>query len=63
MGEEGSGASGQEVWAQWNVITDDDAMLRVISYGFSDATISSCYFGAEQGTHNDDSRGRAGALA
>ena len=23
---------------------DDDVMLRVISYGFSDASIASCYF-------------------
>ena len=33
MGEEGSGESGQELWAQWNVIMDDDVMLYVISYG------------------------------
>ena len=43
MGEEGSGESGQKVWAQWNVIMDDDVMLHVISYGFSDASIASCY--------------------
>ena len=49
MGEEGSGEGGQEVWAQWNVIMDDDVMLRVISYGFSDATISSCCFVRSRG--------------
>ena len=49
MGEEGSGESGQEIWTQWNVIMDDDIMLRVISYGFSDATISSCYFVRSRG--------------
>ena len=49
MGEEGSGESGQEVWAQWNVIKGDDVMLRVISYGFSDASIASCYFVRSRG--------------
>ena len=44
MGKEGSGESGQEVGAQWNVILNDDVMLRVISYGFSNASIASCYF-------------------
>ena len=42
-GEEGSGESGQEVWAQWNVIMGVNVILRVISYGFSDASITSYY--------------------
>ena len=65
MGEEGSGESGQEVWAQWNVIMADDVMLRVISYGFSasDAFDHQLLFCAKQGTHDVDNRGRAGALA
>ena len=42
MGEELSGESGQEVWAQWNAIMDDDIMLHVIGYGFSDVSIASC---------------------
>ena len=44
MEEDESGESEQEVWAQWNVIMNDDIMLRVIRYGFSDASIASCYF-------------------
>ena len=43
MEEDESGESEQEVWAQWNVIMDADVMLHVISYGFSDASIASCY--------------------
>ena len=46
VGEEGSGESAlvdRKVWAQWNVIMNDDVMLRVTSYGFSDALIASCY--------------------
>ena len=41
--EEGSGESGQEVWAQWNVIMGDDVILCVINYGFSDSSIASYY--------------------
>ena len=38
-----SGESGQEAWAQWNVIMDDDIILCVISYSFSDTLIAVCY--------------------
>ena len=63
MGEEGSGESGQEVWAQWNVIMNDDVMLRVISYSFSDPFDRELLFCAKQGTHYVENQVRACPLA
>ena len=37
----GSGGCGQEVWVQWNAIMDEDVLLCVISYGFTDTLITS----------------------